>query len=396
MRRFSVTVTALVAVAFTAFPTMGARGQIIGDPRSPGSIVAGSQSPGSIGIRDTYSVGGNYSGTHNLLYPGSLYWPGYGYRSFSRRPGFFPFGFGYGYRRYRGFRISTPGYLFRSYTGPAYAGPLINRPVLSPFVYSYGLGYGYGNSYYGGGWPYGTSILAPNPVNNQRKQQEVNNAWRKMRREVVQRAVNQREQVVAAQRDNPDPTTAAEQAKSVRLQVQGDAAFKNENWRQAFDLYRQAADVDKDNGTAVMKMGYAALALGQFSDAVEYFKQALKRDPILARTGPPATEMYGQARLAWSKHLGRLTDWVDANVRDSDRVLLLGIVLSLNGDPRADELLTDAWQLSGGKADVVKILLNPPSVLADPLKVPLPPAPKPPPAPATGNPAAEGPILPDR
>ena len=366
MRGFLLAMLAVALLPIAAAKAQNRHGpSIYDDLRGQGGIY--DRGPGS-----RYGSG-HYHGHHHVFNYGlgRLYGHGLPYYGYY---GYNPYGYGYS-----GFGIRGPGYSFRSYTGPSNLGPLINPPVLSPLVYGYGPTYGYGLGNYGYGlgrygyggygaynygpsFGYGSAWLPPNPVNNQWMQQRYNNEWTRLRAELGERVARNLTDPTAATTAVPVPSTPEEQIKSLRYQSQGDQAFREQNWRRAFERYRMATKVAPDDGVAWMKQGYALVALGRYPEAVTAFKRAFQVDPLLASTGPPPAEMYGDQTIAWTTHLGRLTDWVEEDIRDSERVLLLGTLLFLAGDPRGEEFLVKAWQLSGGRAETVVTLLRRPEV----------------------------------
>ena len=379
MRGFSLAMLALAALAPAAAKAQNGR-SIYEGMRHQGGIYDRSaiQHPGGNHL-------GNYQGHHHHHHFNSSLGRLYGH------------GLDYGYGYYRGFGIRGPGYGFSRYTGPSYLGPFIQPPV-SPFAYGYGgYGLGYGGYNYGSSFGYGASWLPSNPVNNQWMQQKYNNEWTRLKAELASRLARNLTDPIAATTAIPIPSTPEQQIKSLDYQSQGDAAFAKQDYRRAYERYRKATQVARDDGTAYMKTGYALVAMGKFSQALDYFKRAFAIEPKLAATGPPPAEMYGDQQIAWNADLGRITDWVSEDIRDSDRVLLLGMLLYLNGDPRGEELLTKAWQLSGGRAQTVVALLSPPEI-----EPPTPLKPDDQPAkeaveeiaPAAAEAPAKGPILP--
>lgn len=272
---------------------------------------------------------------------GGAYWDGYGFPAYG----------------FSGFSYGAPGYGFNYYSGPSYLGPLINPPIYSFGPYSSWPGYGpvgYGPAYYPGYYV--------DPLNNQYLQQQYNNDWSLLSARLADLATRNVAEPTAGATAVPIPSTPQLTIKSLRFQAQGDEAFRKQDFQRAYDRYKQATLTAKDNGAAQMRMGYTLVALGQYSRAVEYFKRGLFVDPALAITGPAPSELYGDNNLAWSSHLSKVTGWVREDIRDYERVFLLGMLLYFDGDTRARELLEKAYQLSGGREQAVVTLLNPPKI----------------------------------
>jgi hypothetical protein len=270
-----------------------------------------------------------------------------------------PYGFGYtplpvpyGYAGGFGYGIGLGGLNY--YNGPAYLGPAINPPVYAFPPYGYGGAFGYGSAYY---------PLGPDPLNNSLLQYQYNNDWNVLSAKAAQLALQNESDPTAGAGAIPVPSTPEAKLKSLRAQAQGDEAFRNQDYTRAADRYRQALSVAKDNGAAAFRLGYTLVAMGRYAAALDYFKRGLALDPALALTGPTPDDLYGpDQQLAWTNQLGRATLWVKEDVRDPQRVLLLGLLLYYDGDPRSKEFLLRAWQLSGGTESIALKLLNPPKV----------------------------------
>lgn len=298
-----------------------------------------------------YGYGYGFDGGHH--HRGRVFDPygGPGGRGSPYGFGYAPFGYGYGYG-YGYDAVYGPGFSY--YNGPAYGGPLINPPVFTYPPFGYASTFGYGTAYY---------PLGPDPLNNSLLQYQYNNDWAVLSAKAADLALKNEGDLAPGTAAVPVPSSPEAKLKSLRYQAQGDEAFRNQDYVRAAGLYRQAFTTAKDNGAAFFRTGYALVATGQLGSALEHFKRGLAVEPALAITGPTPTEVYGpDNNLAWNTHLGRVTRWVAEDVRDSNRVLLLGILLYYDGDSRAREFLTKAWQLSGGTETTVLPLLNPPKV----------------------------------
>nr|MDQ3331917.1 tetratricopeptide repeat protein [Planctomycetota bacterium] len=261
------------------------------------------------------------------------YGGGHGYGGI--RGGYGGYGGGYGYGGYAGygysgFNFGGPGYGFSYYNGPSNLGPLINPPIYAFGPYSSGYGFGYAPTFgYGSAWaPAGY----PDPINNQLLQQQYNNDWTVLSARLADLAVRNEAEPAAGTTAVPIPSTPELMIKSLRFQAQGDEAFGNQDFQRAYDRYKQAMLTAKDNGAAQFRMGYTLVALGQHSRAIEHFKRGLLVEPALAITGPAPSELYGDNNLAWSSHLAKVTQWVREDIRDYNRVFLLGVLLFFDGD----------------------------------------------------------------
>lgn len=302
-----------------------------------------------------YGYGGHVHDGHHH-HGGRVFGPyggGYGYGA-GYGLGYAPYGYGYGYE---GISVGGPGYGFNYYRGPAYGGFPINPPVFTYPPIGYGTTFGYGTAF-GPGYVGGID-----PLNNSLLQYQYENDWNVLSAKAAELALKNEGDPTAGATAIPVPSSREAKLKSLRYQAQGDEAFRRQDFVKAAGLYRQAFNTAKDNGAAFMRLGYAHVATGQLASALEHFKRGLAVEPALVLTGPTPDELYGpDQQLAWNAHLGRVTRWVAEDVRDANRVFLLGILLYYDGDTRAAEFLTKAWQLSGGTETAILPLLNPPRV----------------------------------
>jgi len=301
-------------------------------------------------------VGGGYHGHDGHQHGGRVYGPVDGSYGYGPAYGYAPYPGGYGYG-YEGISVGGPGYGFNYYRGPAYGGFPINPPVFAYPPIGYGTTFGYGTAF-GPGYVGGID-----PLNNSLLRYQYENDWNVLSAKAAELALKNEGDPTAGATAIPVPSSREAMLKSLRYQAQGDEAFRRQDFVKAAGLYRQAFNTAKDNGAAFMRLGYAHVATGQLGSALEHFKRGLAVEPALVLTGPTPNEMYGpDQQLAWNAHLGRVTRWVAEDVRDANRVFLLGILLYYDGDTRASEFLTKAWQLSGGTETAILPLLNPPKV----------------------------------
>lgn len=333
----------------------------------------------------------------NVLRSGRQHQHDHGHSHYGYGGNHFNGGYGYGYGGggyYGGFSVGGPGVGLNQYVGPSHWGPLINPPLYAfpPYGgFGYGMNFGYAPSY-----GYGTAFSPGPALNNQLMQDAYNNDWTRLSAEMAARAMRDVADPRQTAQAIPVPSSPEVKIKSLRYQSQGDEAFRNQEYNRAFERYRLAGVTAKDNGSAWVRAGYALVALGKYSQAAEHFKRGLAADPSIAVTGPAPEELYGDHLLAWNSHLGGATLWVREDVRDSERVFLLGTLLYFKGDSRAPEFLERAYQLSGGREEAVLALLNPPKLEAavvEDQNAPIEEAPGEPDIEALLDQSGEGPVL---
>jgi tetratricopeptide (TPR) repeat protein len=182
---------------------------------------------------------------------------------------------------------------------------------------------------------------------------------------------------------NPDPSRrpvrlsnelAMEKARQVILF--GDEKLKNQQWLQAYVNYRNAVLISDDLADAHLRLSIASLALNRFPEAAVEFKRALFIDPTAARPDETLTTILGpDSRTVRAEVTRSVAMWAREDLRDQDRLFLLGAVLHLDGDKRAPEILEAAYRLTGSGDHLLALMSSPtqsPSVSVPP-PVPNPP-----------------------
>jgi len=179
-------------------------------------------------------------------------------------------------------------------------------------------------------------------------------------------------------------STDAAKARSVRLQHEGDLHFLNLEYDAAGRDYQAALMAAQDRADPYFRLGYIELTRGDFSTAAQNFKLGLQLDPTLPQTGPQLEELMGARNLMPKTQLKqRVLDWVQQDIRDPDRLFVLGVVLHFDNDgEHAAELFETAARLGGNKSYLQAFLSLP--VATEQVAVPVerpgqrPPLPQPP------------------
>ena len=161
-------------------------------------------------------------------------------------------------------------------------------------------------------------------------------------------------------------STAAARLKSLEAQMDGDKAFRAQDFQRAYSRYKQATLVANDQGTPHFRMGYTLVALRQYHRAIEYIRLGLQRDPSWPSTGQQIRTLYGpDNEIIRTLHLQKLTAWVREDIRDPDRLFLLGIMLHFNGRPEDGSTCFETALRLAGSGDHLKAFLQvDPRVLA--------------------------------
>ena len=227
----------------------------------------------------------------------------------------------------------------------------------SAYVYGYNpYLFGTRGTPYGTGAIYGGQLYDPTPVFQQyptpysilRQQQRGQLAMRRAVSVAAQPiARNQPVQLVGRQIEKPSTDEA--KLKSLRLQQRGDEQLKNGQLIAACGNYRLAVNAAKDRPEPYFHWGVALLARHLFHDAVEQFRSGIDVDPKWPQQGPRFTEILGDDQnLTILQLKDKAGEWVQADIRDPDRVFILGLVLLLDGDEdRSREVFGTASRLAG-------------------------------------------------
>jgi hypothetical protein len=253
----------------------------------------------------------------------------------------------------RSFREPAPAY-WRHYFGPTgtygssyYA--LANRPrVYLPPVYppyGYGSAVGYPPPYYGDPYPvYRTPRPAYlDPYANPVLQESMLENQLRWGTDLPPRVTPLRNRV------RLHPSTPEQQVKSIHAQAQGDVWMRRLKFLNAYERYKYAISAANDRPEPYFRLGYALAAVGSFDSAVKFIKQGLELDPQWPAHGERLEAIFGNDnRLAILSLTERVTGWVREDIRDPDRLFLVGVLLHFNGDDRASQFFEAAYRLAGG------------------------------------------------
>src|SRR5262245_33656457 len=80
-------------------------------------------------------------------------------------------------------------------------------------------------------------------------------------------------------------------------------------------------------------MAMALAATRNYSQAVDEIQRAMRINPNWPRDGVPLDELFGAENiLSKNAVLHKLASWVGEDIRDPDRLFLMGVLLHFNGD----------------------------------------------------------------
>lgn len=170
------------------------------------------------------------------------------------------------------------------------------------------------------------------------------------------------------------PSNAEAKRKSMHYQAQGDEWFLKQNYLQAFARYKQAYAAATDRPEPRFRMALALAGTANYGMAVDELKRLSQLDPQWPAHADRLDEVFGADRMiAKNIVLQKVAEWVREDVRDPDRLYLLGVLLYFNEDADKAQLLFETAGLLSGDPQHVRVFLGaaqPPG--------PQPPVPQPP------------------
>lgn len=179
-------------------------------------------------------------------------------------------------------------------------------------------------------------------------------------------------------------SSRAGKERSKQLQVEGDRWLREGQHVKAYLRYLEAQREAEDRGEVYFRQAFVLVAMGRYSHAVSKLKRGLQVEPKYPQTGPTLDSVYGVENLEQKvDYLQRVADWANADVRDPDRLFLVGAMLHFDEDSRAAEFLSAAGKLGGRGPHLQAFLQAPGAPPKEALVVPavnrrpLPPPPPP-------------------
>ena len=152
---------------------------------------------------------------------------------------------------------------------------------------------------------------------------------------------------------------------SMEQQSHGDQKLRHQQWGQAYVHYRNAVDLAPERPEAHFRLGLTFTALKQYASAIREFKRSLDLDPSLPQSGEMISTIFGGDSKTWKATvIPQVADWVREDVRDTARLLLLGLLLHFDDDPRGSEIL-EAARRTPGADNYVMAFLSPTTPGAD-------------------------------
>lgn len=190
-------------------------------------------------------------------------------------------------------------------------------------------------------------------------------------------------------------SSAAARLKSVEQLALGDADFRAQRYPQAYTKYKAAMRHANELAEPHFRMGFTLAAMGHYSRATEFLRLGLRRDSNWPLTGESLRTVYGpDNRAALNVHLQQIADWVREDIRDPERLFLLGVYLYFDEKPSESAVCFETALRLTGEGEYLQQFL---SAARDPLPGGSDPVsieqPQPDAQPPGGRPV-DGPVLP--
>ena len=142
-------------------------------------------------------------------------------------------------------------------------------------------------------------------------------------------------------------TVQTGEKRSPPYQAEGDRWLREGENVKAYLRYLDAQGEAGDRPEVYFRQTLALVAMRRYSHAVSKLKTGLQVDPSYPRHGETLDEIFGvENSLQKVAYLQQVATWVNADVRDPDRLFLLGALLHFDEDSRASEYFNAAWKLA--------------------------------------------------
>lgn len=172
------------------------------------------------------------------------------------------------------------------------------------------------------------------------------------------------------------PSTPEAQLRSARMQGIGDRFLKKRDFAAADKSYRSAIVSAPDRVDPYLRQALVKVARDDYRGAVTILREAVSVDPVFPARAETLDAILGPELHGLKVELKqKAADWTRVNIRDSDRLFLLGVLLFLDHDGRCHTLFDTAIKLSGEREHLMAFRqAELPAIAGAPLpELPLPP-----------------------
>ncbi|MEW4488996.1 hypothetical protein AB1L42_12995 [Thalassoglobus sp. JC818] len=154
------------------------------------------------------------------------------------------------------------------------------------------------------------------------------------------------------------PFTEIELERSRRFEARGDQKFALTNYLGASENYENAMREAPGLASPRYRNAITLAARSRFDEAVEELKSAISIDSTWLYAPVTLDEMFGPHNEGEKQRVKtRVAEWASRDVRDPNRLFLLGGLLYLDGDSRSKNLIESAIRFNGSQEHLVAFLL---------------------------------------
>lgn len=157
------------------------------------------------------------------------------------------------------------------------------------------------------------------------------------------------------------PSTPEAQLKSLKYLGQGDVYLRKLEYSKAASRYKSAATAANDLAPPRFHRGIALLGLGRYTEAINEFREGLRRDPSWPHDQAASFDsILGEENITAKQIIkSRVLDWTKDDIRDPDKLFLMGVVLYLDNDEDRAKVLFETAATLGGMTDYLAAYLKP-------------------------------------
>ncbi|MGE0374346.1 MAG: hypothetical protein AB7I48_09835 [Planctomycetaceae bacterium] len=154
-------------------------------------------------------------------------------------------------------------------------------------------------------------------------------------------------------------STPAARIRSIQLQDQADRRLRDIDYFRASTRYRDAISAAADRAEPHLHLAIALAGMKQFDDAVHEVKVGLALDPSWPTSGVSLDTLLGVDNAISKMQLKQRTaEWTLHDVRDPDRLFLLGVLLYLDHDAERGRMILETAARLGGLRDYLAVFLR--------------------------------------
>ena len=156
-----------------------------------------------------------------------------------------------------------------------------------------------------------------------------------------------------AARPRPRIANAQSLARGRQFLEYGDARFRRQEFTEAFQRYRKAAEAAPNLADAYFRQALAQAALGRYLPAVSSIKRGMAIAPDWPAGDFRLSQLYGDSRAAKQVHLEQLAIAAEQQPEKAELMFLLGVELFFDDQPaRAKTFLQRSAELGLERAVV--------------------------------------------